>query len=120
MAYTVPGMKVIPQTMVMSCWYASAQMLVQWRRNRQQASDRNVKDPSEDFFSEMQKKADLGVTDGQIISLAQQLGLKVIPPMSPTNRATGRVATALWPFVDKRYETYHCHCRYFWRQSAGL
>jgi Papain-like cysteine protease AvrRpt2 len=36
--YEVPGMTHIKQNMTMSCWYASAQMLIQWRQDKTQES----------------------------------------------------------------------------------
>ena len=38
MAYTVPGMTLIPQAMTMSCWYASAQMVIKWKEEQLQQS----------------------------------------------------------------------------------
>lgn len=84
MAYIVPGMQLIPQTMNMSCWYASAQMVVQWRREWMQACEQGVEDPSEDPMLETWKAKNAGITDGQIVTLAKKLGLELIPPMSPT------------------------------------
>jgi hypothetical protein len=71
--------------MRMSCWYASAQMLVTWRRNKTQSTESGIYDPSEDSSVEAMKAKDKGVTDGQIIELAKKLGLVLIPPMSPTS-----------------------------------
>lgn len=87
MAYTVPGMKLIPQTMQMSCWYASAQMLIQWRRNMTQQCEAGIIDPSEDPTLKIWKASDNGISDGQILTLAKQLGLELVPPMSPTLEA---------------------------------
>lgn len=36
--YEVPDMTLIPQKLNMSCWYASAQMLIQWKQDQAQAS----------------------------------------------------------------------------------
>ena len=33
MQYEVPGMTLIPQQLDWSCWYASAQMLIQWKQD---------------------------------------------------------------------------------------
>lgn len=87
MGYTVPGMTLINQTMKMSCWYASAQMLIQWRRNRMQASEANIVDPSEDAAIAKIRDDNKGVLNPQIIQLAQTLGLVPIPPMSPSEEA---------------------------------
>ena len=82
--YVVPGMQLIRQTTNMGCWYASARMLVLWRRQRNRVSDPSVLDPSEDVVSAAQRAANTGITDAQIVGIAQRLGLKLIPPMSPT------------------------------------
>src|SRR5438552_11547479 len=87
MPYTVPRMKLIPQTMQMSCWYASARMVIQWRRNLTQACEENIEDPSEDPLLEQWKKNDGGITDAQIVTLAKRLGLELVPPLCPTVQA---------------------------------
>src|SRR6266478_9251519 len=50
--YVVPGMKLIPQTMAMSCWYASAKMLIWWRRHHTYSTEAAILDPREDAISE--------------------------------------------------------------------
>jgi len=87
MAYTVPGMALIPQTMGMSCWYASAQMVIQWRRNRFQMCEEGIVDPSEDSELSKVKDSDSGISDKYIVELAKRCGLRAIPPMSPTEGA---------------------------------
>lgn len=90
MAYIVPHMKLIPQNKNMSCWYASAQMLIQWRRDQMQASEASYEDPSEDPLCAAMRDRDKGLLDSQIIAMAKQLGLKEVPPMSPTPEAIER------------------------------
>jgi hypothetical protein len=85
--YVVPRMQLIRQTTTMGCWYASARMLVAWRRGRRQASDASVLDPSEDLVSAAQRAANTGITDAEIVGLAKRLGMKLVPPMSPTPEA---------------------------------
>jgi hypothetical protein len=80
-------MKLIPQTMQMSCWYASARMVVQWRREKMLMSEANIEDPSEDATFEQWKAKDAGITDSQIVTLAKRLGLELVPPMSPSPEA---------------------------------
>jgi ABC-type bacteriocin/lantibiotic exporter with double-glycine peptidase domain len=77
-------MRLIPQTMQMACWYASARMVIQWRRNRMKACEVNLEDPSEDPMLEQWKKKDAGISDDQIVTLAKRLGLELVPPMSPS------------------------------------
>ena len=85
--YTVPGMKLIPQTMTMSCWYASAQMVIQWRRNQTLQCEEGIIDPSEDPLLQKWKAVNHGITDAQIITLAKRMGLELVPPLSPTLEA---------------------------------
>ncbi len=87
MSYVVPGMKLIPQTMKMSCWYASAQMLIHWRRERLQMTETAIMDPSEDMASAIMRDGDGGIGNPQIIAFAKRLGLVPVPPMSPTPAA---------------------------------
>lgn len=85
--YQVPGMKLIPQSMTMSCWYASAQMLIQWRRNRTQSSERGIIDPSEDAACAKIRDDNGGILNPQIVTMARRLGLRAVPPMSPSEAA---------------------------------
>lgn len=87
MAYVVPGMKLIPQSMQMACWYASAQMLIRWRRERTGQCEAGISDPSEDATLRIWKASDRGISDAQIQVLANRLGLQLVPPMSPTTEA---------------------------------
>jgi hypothetical protein len=83
--YIVPDVKLIPQDKNNSCWYASAKMLVQWKRNKTQSTI--GRDPSElQSTSDLYRK-DEGITDQRIAQLAQELGLRVVPPMTPTPKA---------------------------------
>lgn len=87
MAYTVPGMTLIFQTQRMSCWYASAQMLIQWRRNQMSMTEVGIMDPSEDPIIAQMRNCDHGISNSVIIHLARKLGLEPVPPMSPTESA---------------------------------
>lgn len=85
--YVVPGMELVKQDKDMACWYASAQMVIRWRRNRVQMSELGVVDPSEDTASAALYSTNLGIQDAQIVDFAKRLGLRRIPPMSPTPEA---------------------------------
>jgi ABC-type bacteriocin/lantibiotic exporter with double-glycine peptidase domain len=87
MRYEVEGMQLIPQTQTMSCWYASAQMLIQWRRHRRQMSEMGIVDPSEDPASAKLRDDNTGIVNPTILALAERLGLRPVPPMSPTPAA---------------------------------
>jgi hypothetical protein len=84
MAFQIPDVPLIPQTQNMACWYASAQMLITWRRNRTRMSELAHPDPSE----VPQLQSIFGVNHGllptQILLLSKQLGLTPVPPMTPT------------------------------------
>ena len=56
MAYLVQNMTLIPQALKMSCWYASARMLIQWKQESTQSSIAGLIDPELD--AECQKIRD--------------------------------------------------------------
>ena len=82
--YEVPGMTLIPQTMRMSCWYASAQMLIQWRQNKTQQSLAWLVPPELDAQCAQLRDGNAGIGNPQIVRMANRLGLSAIPPMTPT------------------------------------
>lgn len=87
MNYVVPDMKLIPQDKTMSCWYASGQMVIEWRRRRMRMTEIAHPDPSQ-----IQKWSQLytdntGITNQRILSFARDLGLRAVPPLSPTPQA---------------------------------
>ena len=47
MVYEVPNLQLIAQDKSMACWYASAQMVIQWRRSRTLQCEVKHPDPSE-------------------------------------------------------------------------
>lgn len=87
MAYIVPNMTLIPQDKSMACWYASAKMLINWRRETTQSSEMGIIDPSEDEVSKSIYTLDSGIGNPQIIAMARRLGLVDVPPLSPTEDA---------------------------------
>ena len=84
MHYVVPGMRLIPQDKEMSCWYACAMMLVHWRRNHLQMTEAVHPDPSQVARWQGLYRANPGITNEQLVALARDLGLELIPPMSPS------------------------------------
>ena len=85
--YVVPGMKLIPQDKTMSCWFASAQMLIQWRRELTKMSEDGHPDPSEsDKWSKLYSD-NTGITNERISDFAKDMGFLKVPPMSPTPAA---------------------------------
>jgi hypothetical protein len=81
--YEVPGMTLIPQQMRMSCWYASAQMLITWRQDRVQQSLPWLVPPDLDAQCVAIRDGNAGLQNPQIVAMAKRIGLKAIPPMSP-------------------------------------
>src|SRR5947209_272710 len=82
--YVVDNVPLIPQDLGMACWYASAQMLIQWRRNLTQSTEAAFADPSELDSTVALYKANNGIPFTQMIDFGQRLGLQAIPPSSPT------------------------------------
>jgi hypothetical protein len=82
--YEVPGVTLIPQKLTMSCWYASAQMLIQWRQDRVQQSLAWLVPPDLDAQCALIRDGNTGIQNPQIVPMAKRLGLKAVPPMSPT------------------------------------
>lgn len=84
--YMVSGMTLIPQQKNMACWYASAQMVVTWARNAAQATLADHPDPSELPTTVAWEVANRGIVNPQVIQLAQALGLRAVPPLTPNLR----------------------------------
>lgn len=82
--YEVPGMTLIPQKMNMSCWYASTQMLIQWRQDQAQQSLGWLVPPDLDAQCVLIRDGNSGLANPQILPMAQRLGLKSVPPVSAT------------------------------------
>ena len=87
MAYIVQNMTLIPQRLNMSCWYASAQMLIQWKMDQRQQSFRDLIPPDLDAECIKVRDDNKGIQNPAIIKMAKRLGLEAIPPMTPTTDA---------------------------------
>jgi hypothetical protein len=97
--YEVPAIDLIPQAFTMSCWYASVQMLVNWRQNQAQASLEWLVPPELDAQCRTIRDANTGIQNSQIVAMAKRLGLQAVPPESPTVDALHnwlRVYGPLW------------------------
>lgn len=81
--YEVPGMTLIPQQMTMSCWYASTQMLIQWRQDRVQQSLGWLVPPDLDAQCAAIRDSNTGLQNPQIVAMAKRIGLAAVPPLSP-------------------------------------
>lgn len=81
--YVVPGMTLIPQKLNMSCWYASAEMLIQWRMDKTQQSLAWLIPPEYDAECARIRDSNGGIQNPAIVPMAKRLGLKAVPPLSP-------------------------------------
>jgi hypothetical protein len=80
--YEVPGVHLIRQDKENACWFASAMMLINWKeRNRPGAgmACSGVDSETLDLY-----KANDGIHNDQIISLAKRLGLVAVAPQTPS------------------------------------
>ena len=84
--YEVPHVTLIPQQLNMSCWYASAQMLIKWKTDTQRMSTGAIP-PELDLESRSLRDGNTGILNPQILALANRIGLRAVPPMSPTPEA---------------------------------
>jgi ABC-type bacteriocin/lantibiotic exporter with double-glycine peptidase domain len=85
--YEVPGMTLIPQQDNTSCWYASAQMLIQWKMDKLQACLIDLIPPELDAECRKIRDAGGGIVNSQILGMAERLGLRAVPPLCPTPEA---------------------------------
>lgn len=85
--YEVPGMTLIPQQDNMSCWYASAQMLIHWKMNKLRMCLMDLVPPELDAECRVIRDAGGGIVNPRILSMAKRLGLRAVPPMSSTTQA---------------------------------
>jgi hypothetical protein len=74
----------------MACWYASAQMLIQWRRGATQSTEAGLPDPSEVPDLVNIYKANNGLPFARMIEFAQMMGLTPLPLMCPTPDAVAQ------------------------------
>jgi hypothetical protein len=81
--YEVPGMTLIAQQLTMSCWYASTQMLIQWRQDRVQQSLGWLVPPELDAQCAQIRDSNTGLQNPQIVAMAKRIGLAAVPPLSP-------------------------------------
>jgi Papain-like cysteine protease AvrRpt2 len=84
MRYEVPNLQLIRQDQTMACWFASAQMLIQWRRNQRRMSEANLPSPDQVPLYMRMYVNNNGIPWAQIRQFAQDLGLVNLPLMTPT------------------------------------
>lgn len=95
--HVVSNMRLIPQSMTMSCWYASAQMVINWRRQSKQMTEARFVDPSEDAQAISLRDSNNGIANPAIIAFAKRLGLRHVPPMSPSEETLEKWLKAFGP-----------------------
>ena len=78
--YEVPGMTLIPQQDNMSCWYASAQMLIHWKMNKLRMCLMDLVPPELDAECRVIRDAGGGIVNPRILSMVKRLGLRAVPP----------------------------------------
>ena len=81
--FEVQGVSLIVQDKDMACWYASAQMVLDWKRRRQIGALATLPVQVDQETADLYKAND-GLQNFQILPLAKRLGLVTVPPMSPT------------------------------------
>ena len=84
MAYIVQDMTLIPQQLTSSCWYASAQMLIKWKENQRQQSMSTLISPEFDAQCAKIRDDNKGIGNPEIVKMANRIGLKAVPPVTPT------------------------------------
>ena len=87
--FEVFALDLIPQRLDMSCWYACARMLLNWKENKKNQSSAMVP-PELDAQSRKIFDANSGIQNPQIIAMAMRLGLSAVPPMSVTSETIGK------------------------------
>ena len=95
--YIVPGMKLIPQQMNKSCWYACARMLINWRLERSQMSHQGLTSPQLDAECQRLRDVNAGIQNPAIMAMARRLGLKTVPPISVTGKRITKWLRAYGP-----------------------
>jgi hypothetical protein len=80
--FVVPGMKLIPQKNTSSCWYASVQMVVMWKRSTTKATLAGHPDASQVPQTVAWEVAANGLVNENVLRMAQLLGLRSVPPQS--------------------------------------
>ena len=73
-------MQLITQKNNASCWFASAQMLIQWKRSVNAETLVGYRDPSEVKKVVTWEVAGQGLINPNVLRMAKLLGLKSIPP----------------------------------------
>ena len=89
--YDVPGMKLMPQQLSDSCWYASATMIITWQMERCQMSFSDLVPPALDAQCRQIRDGNVGITNPRIVQMASRLGLKQVPPVAPNSQAFGKI-----------------------------
>lgn len=97
MQYIVPNMQLIPQDQTMSCWYASGEMIIAWRQETTRSCEIAHPRPGELARWKMLYNENNGISNAKIRAYARDLGLEMVPPVSPTGDALLRWLQAYGP-----------------------
>jgi hypothetical protein len=97
MTFQVQGVPLIPQDLNMACWYASARMLIEWRQAKVRACEGAHPNPEHVPAIVKQYSGNTGLFPSQISSLAKILGMREVPPSSPTPDAISSWLAAFGP-----------------------
>lgn len=74
----------VPQDKLNSCWFASAQMLIQWKRARTGTTDPRHPDPSESEKWSKKYSDNARISNAEIKYFAADMGFVMVPPLSPS------------------------------------
>jgi len=107
--YVVPNVPLIPQDKGMACWYASTQMLVQWRRVKTQSTEIAVSDPSEVPTAVAIYKGNNGLPFADFVRYARSMGLTPVPAMTPTLDLVGSWLARFGPIWAAGYKVPPTH-----------
>ena len=81
MYYMVPNMKLIPQDKNMSCWYASGEMIIEWRREQTKMCETAHPLPGQVEAWKTLYNDNTGISNDKILKYASALGLRAVPPL---------------------------------------
>ncbi len=82
--YVVPDMQLVAQDRTMSCWYASAQMLITWRQRKTQSSEIRHPDPATVDKWNLKCAGNKGIQNSDIPSFASDMGFEMVGAVTPS------------------------------------
>ena len=82
-SHIVPNMQMIPQDQSNACWFAAAQMVVQWRRSTARQTETGLLDPEEVPAAVAVHRANDVLAWSSMRKFAQLVGLTPLPLVTP-------------------------------------